>query len=279
MKKITTLLFVLLLASCTSKEQKIQKMIEDDLFRTLHDFKSYEPIETKIDSAYFENYMIPEVMSCAYKCLEHFDKYAEYIEEAANEQKYVEIWESSKFSFGRDNYIKAFEKMNSAIDKFQKERGKINEIHSEIRKLIAEHKSVTPEFIGWKAIHRFRCNTKGGTPNIVMIHYIIDKDFKEIIYQEEPYDEEMLKAKIQIDHALTEKSVRSEKAETIIKTAMAKKVKEYEPLGFGDPEETESGWKVLHKYTGLNKSGKKETYHYVFHFDKNVTKVIRVNKD
>jgi hypothetical protein len=288
MKKTITLLFILIITSCASKEEKIQKIIEGDLFKTLYDFKSYEPIETKIDSAYLENYMIPEVMPLAFECSKHFDRFSEYIDEARKEQKTMEIWRSSRSSFGYENYMEAYNKMGLAVDKFQTERVKINELYSEIRKLTGKHNFDKPEFIGWKAVHRFRAKTKGGHANIGTYLYIIDKEFKEIIYNEDIEDEEIIKAKAQIIHALEEEkeidndtkqvSVLSEKMQSIIKTAMPKRVKEYEPVSFGEPEEIENGWEILHTYKGLSKSGEKRVYLYVFHLDKNVTRVIKVSK-
>ena len=53
MRKILSFLFVfLLLCSCQSREEKVAELIKQEMFKTLYDFESYEPIETKIDSAF-----------------------------------------------------------------------------------------------------------------------------------------------------------------------------------------------------------------------------------
>ena len=49
MKKILFLfLFMPLLISCKSNEDKINDLIREQMFQTLYDYQSYEPIETHI---------------------------------------------------------------------------------------------------------------------------------------------------------------------------------------------------------------------------------------
>lgn len=45
-------LSVLAFASCMSKEEKAAQLINTEMSKTLYDFDSYEPIETKVTEAY-----------------------------------------------------------------------------------------------------------------------------------------------------------------------------------------------------------------------------------
>ena len=67
MRKILSFLFVfLLLCSCQSREEKVAELIKQEMFKTLYDFESYEPIETKIDSAFTSIYTDSIIKSYAY---------------------------------------------------------------------------------------------------------------------------------------------------------------------------------------------------------------------
>lgn len=50
----------------------------------------------------------------------------------------------------------------------------------------------TTRVVGWEVKHRFRCKTKGGSPDIGDCRYVLDKDFKKIIIQENTDDDEMV---------------------------------------------------------------------------------------
>ena len=57
MKKVLFLLVAIIaLVGCKSKEEKAAEMIKKELFKTLYDFDSYQPIETKVDSAFYSAY-------------------------------------------------------------------------------------------------------------------------------------------------------------------------------------------------------------------------------
>ena len=55
MKKLLSLAIFLIsglaMTSCQSNEEKAQELIRDNFFQTMHDFESYEPIETVVKDA------------------------------------------------------------------------------------------------------------------------------------------------------------------------------------------------------------------------------------
>ena len=50
-KYISIFVICLTFLGCTSREEKANKLIKQDMFKTLCDFECYEPIETQLDSA------------------------------------------------------------------------------------------------------------------------------------------------------------------------------------------------------------------------------------
>ena len=53
MKKILIYILLILLSACTTPEKKAKKLIESELYLTLNDFKSYEPVSySSLDSLY-----------------------------------------------------------------------------------------------------------------------------------------------------------------------------------------------------------------------------------
>ena len=66
MKKMLIVLFMAaLLLSCKSQTDKALKLIDREMFKTLHDYSSYEPIETSVDSAFTSIYRDTVVINYA----------------------------------------------------------------------------------------------------------------------------------------------------------------------------------------------------------------------
>ena len=61
-------------------------------------------------------------------------------------------------------------------------------------------------FIGWAAIHSFRCNTQGGNKTIGNYLFIFDKSFKTILNVFDAHDEDLVAAidKIGTAQAMTD---------------------------------------------------------------------------
>ncbi len=55
-KKIFGLMAIIIMgafvmSACTSREEKVAETIKNEMFKTLYDFESYQPVETKIDTS------------------------------------------------------------------------------------------------------------------------------------------------------------------------------------------------------------------------------------
>lgn len=54
---------IFILSGCKSKEEKALEIIKNEMFKTLYDFESYQPIETKIDSAFYLPILIQSLLN------------------------------------------------------------------------------------------------------------------------------------------------------------------------------------------------------------------------
>ena len=204
-------LFVALIASifvgCQSKEEKAEKLIKERLFKTLYDFSSYEPIETKIDSAFVSVYRDTTILAFAYLGIDYLEKANEYEKKFDDAIKMMEIWQDSYSSYGRSRYNDAKDDAYSNLEKY-KDSYESYLISSELIKKHAD--SIPSEFCGWEVKHRFRCKTKGGQYDIADMVYVFDFEMKEIIHSEDSGDKELNKLKSFIDEALSKSKKESD---------------------------------------------------------------------
>ncbi len=196
-------LFVLAFVSCKSKEEKAAELIKTEMSKTLYDFDSYEPVETKVTEAYQTAYndtsCLKMAMAIAYGLYEA-DK---YLKEAESAQERMDIWgpptyysssySDRKYYEYRDQVKDNMAKMTAAVDVI-KEVGRL--LQDSIAKLDGK------KIIGWEVRHRFRCKTRGGHASIGDYRYIISEDFKEILWQEDTDAEGYKAAKEMIETAI-----------------------------------------------------------------------------
>lgn len=149
MKKILSiLLFFPLFMSCKTNEEKIQDLIREQMFQTLYDYQSYEPIET--------SNIVEEIHS-----LENDSTIITFVKE----------------------YTKGEEKIGYATTEFKDE---MQEILDNVLDRRINYLSYTNELnkpYGYSLIHKFRAKNKGGLYNIYTKKYLIDKDYKRIIWE------------------------------------------------------------------------------------------------
>ena len=207
-----TLLFIvvsatMLLSGCKSKEEKANELIKDDMFKVLYDFASYEPIETNIDSAFTSVYTDSIITRHAYFIKIAIEKADEYLDEMKDARKTMEIWSDGYSSYSNSSYYEAKNKFNENLEKAKACTNMVT-LHSDSIKDRANF--IKKEFCGWKATHKFRCKTKGGSPDIGNYEYIFDKDFKEIINKEDLDDKDYTKIKELINEVLESKKESDE---------------------------------------------------------------------
>lgn len=206
MKKLLLLLVItsIFFAGCKSKEEKAQEAIKKEMFKTLYDFKSYEPIETKVDSSFYSIYTDTTILKHGYMIAAILKNANESLEKVKDAKSTMDIWGDLYSSYSVIKYNEAKEEFNKYMNEAELYLEMIK-AESDTIKSLAKKNNNKKIFNGWKVIHKFRCKTKGGDPTIGNYIYIFDKDMENIIYQEDTEDEDLNKAKDLIKEAIEKK--------------------------------------------------------------------------
>lgn len=152
------LLIVPLFVACKSNEEKIQDLIREQMFQTLYDYKSYEPIDMsditeEIHSLYNDSAIIMLVK-------EHTE--GEKMVGHAFKNKVEDIF---------------YEVLNS-------------------RRNVLFLTGELDQPFGYSVIHRFRAKNKGGVYNIYTKKYLIDKNLERIIWEYTIDEEDKVKKNV-----------------------------------------------------------------------------------
>lgn len=204
MKNITLsfCLFLLIFVSCKSKEEKAAELIKAELYKTLYDFSSYEPIETVVDSAFTTVYRDSIILSYGNTLTELLDKGNECIDKTKEAQPMMEIWGDSYSSYGNSKYYEAKQEFDSNLAIAKENMNKMYVINDSIRE---RAKGFKRTFCGWEAKHKFRCKTKGGYSDLADYVFLFDHKFKNVIYSEDTADESLIRIRNLIEEVLEEK--------------------------------------------------------------------------
>lgn len=193
MKHITyyfIICFVSLLCfSCKSKEKKAEELIRTELSKTMYDFDSYQPIETKVSVAkcgMFNDTACWRLGKTLAYGMEQFLEYKEKIEEA---RAHMNIWGRPSYyssSYSDNQYYKYKAQGEDAVALAMASLLVNKQIADELKDSI--NALDTTQVIGWEVIHDFRCKTRGGSPEIGHYRYVISRDFKTVYICEDTED-------------------------------------------------------------------------------------------
>jgi len=157
---------LLLLVSCSSPESKAKKAIKEELRLTLHNFKSYEPVQfgkLEVASSKFDD--VPEVKL-------YLDMSDAFLTKSKEYSIKADIYDSE---YSRDEYWK-YEKVSmSLLDSAKVYLDKVESI-----KL---HFVSKP--IGWQMTHTFRANSLGGNLGIHNYIFTINQELTKVIKSED----------------------------------------------------------------------------------------------
>lgn len=180
----------IILVSCQSKEEKAAEFIKNELSKILYDFESYQPIETTVTEAKMTMYNDSACWTKAAALAYGMKKATEYLEEMKDAKERMEIWRPSYYSssYSDNQYYKYKEEYEDNLEKAKNAYDICKGLAAELKKQIANLD--TAKVIGWEAKHRFRCKTRGGNSTIGDYRYVLDKDFKKVLLQEDTDDED-----------------------------------------------------------------------------------------
>lgn len=188
MKKYLPLfLFLAYLAvSCSpSPEKKAEALIKEAVLKTLVLPETYQSVETKLDSA-FTPIHDPKSISAILDLFQNNQK-MELVEEHIKYAKsQIALWSSplmKSTTYGREQYQQAKEEYDSYQETYEKLSINNEQRLEEIGKLFNKQ----PEYIGYRAHHRFRANDNDGTVYLSGYYFLFDKELSQIVAQ---WDEE-----------------------------------------------------------------------------------------
>lgn len=154
---VATLLF-----SCSSPEKKAQRAIKEDLRLTLHDFKSYEPVQ----------YGKLEIANSSWDDLPEVKSYLDSADDAlAKTKEYSEKADIYNFDYSSSEYME-YNKMSSDY---------LNRAHYYMGKTDSIKLHFIPQVIGWKMTHSFRAKNLGGNFKLGQYEFYFDKGITKVI--------------------------------------------------------------------------------------------------
>ena len=189
-------------SQCKSKEDKANELIKDYMFKNLYDFESYQPIETKIDSAFHTIYNDTTAMYYAYSMILSNEKQEDLESDYESIKTSIDIWCDSYSYYSSYCYKKCQECREQARENIRKRMFWMARVESYRDSLVSLSDTLQNSFIGWQVTHDFRCKTKGGNPDIGHYVFVMDKDLKSIISKKDLGDDDEKEIKSIIDESL-----------------------------------------------------------------------------
>ena len=172
------------ICSCQSREEKALATIRESMNKTLDDIKSYEPIETKIDSLKHDRYgdtLLVNIilrMKLTEGMMEDFEK------DYKKAKELFAIWDDPRM-YNYSNF--AFNKRKKAYDDMQIAAiglAALEQAQQEyLDTLLILDKEHTGELYGWRVSHKYRFKTKDGASSLNHLVYYMDKNCEKIIYK------------------------------------------------------------------------------------------------
>ncbi|MBF1463082.1 hypothetical protein [Prevotella pallens] len=177
-KVIGFILCLMVLGACSrTQEEKANLLIKEDIQKVLVKPDTYEPIETKLDSA-FAPYETPEFMENTLKCVQLFMEIEGYKEKIKDARSMMALYEDNLGS----PYLK--NEYNEYKAEYKEATNKRNEIEKRLKRLgkkLKELANAKREFIGYKAMHHYRADNNAGKTVLGTGFYLFDKDINTIL--------------------------------------------------------------------------------------------------
>lgn len=171
------LAFLVLCSCAQSTEDKVNSLIKNEMNRTLVKIKTYEPVETKIDSA-FTPLDAPEFLKTL-KEIVNLAQEAESINRLAEHAKTSMSIFSGPYSssFTQNEYRKHKEEYEKYSAQLKESQERIKKMGESLMPLFKKE----PSYIGYRVEHKFRYENEGGLTTFGNMLFIIDKDLKTIL--------------------------------------------------------------------------------------------------
>lgn len=188
---------LLTLSACgPTQEERAQSMAANYLKGVLYHFDSYEPLQTKVDSAFVSLSTDEEAIKLMLDMLKLFQSVQEYADKIEKAESSMEIWSPNRYSsaFTKGEYRRSKEEKDNNQELLDKTEGRIHKQFSKIKSrqsyLEAKTHLKMGDFDGWKVYHKFKNLNGAGTVDLFGEYvFFCDEDFNEkSAYSKEDYD-------------------------------------------------------------------------------------------
>ena len=190
-KVFLILIATLILMSCESREKKIQMAISQELKGVLYSFDSYEPIKTKIDSAYSTPYIDPMVKDLILSMGTLSPELEKATIDYNNALSHIALWNTNS-AFSRQQREEAIFKRDAAKNRILAIQSQLKSIMKELYTRVNEDNVKDKEFIGWFVTQRYKCNTRGGYPDFGDDVFVFNENITDCIFYMSSKDYETL---------------------------------------------------------------------------------------
>lgn len=166
------------LTSCASNQKKAEALVSRHLNTVLNDFKSYEPVSTKVDTLYNLPIWDKGILEKAKKVLFYKKSAAEFKGKADDASRLMDIWLLDFSSYGEAQYHEACN--NFYVNSIMSFKQTIDQLNNERDVVEMSSKLDTDEQIGWLITHKFRSNNAFGSSILTEALFLVDKGFKTV---------------------------------------------------------------------------------------------------
>lgn len=173
---LISFVLVFLLISCTSNEEMADELIRAEFHKTLFDFASYDPIETKIDSLYLSVYSDSIILEDALQLKLNVDESTKYLEKAKDNLSTMDIYSGGYFSRQYNEASREFDENMSIAQTYLNKAAEYQGL------ILKRSKEIKSTFMGWQINHTFRCKSAGGIFSITKSLFYTDENFKKVLY-------------------------------------------------------------------------------------------------
>lgn len=179
MKRILFVVLAIVTISCTqSPQKKAEALIKETIQKTLALPNSYQPVETKLDSA-FSPFHDPAFIALYIDLYEKAVQMELLKEEVNSAKSSMAIWSGPySSSFGKEQYRQAKEEYNTAKENLDRMTERVEKKGAELRAMSEKE----PEFIGCRVRHTYRADDNGKTV-LLEKFFLLDKDITTIVAQ------------------------------------------------------------------------------------------------
>lgn len=180
-KKLLFIATLFAMISCSqSSQEKVNALIELELKKSLYHPETYDPAETIVDSAFtpFDDPTFYEkTINLCRLGVEMEDYEYKIKDEKSDMAHYKDMLQIMYSNSDKESYDQAKENYEKYLAEKKETEGKIEKLVDELKSELEKE----PQFIGFKARHRYRAQNNGGQTVFGEVKFLFDKDITKIV--------------------------------------------------------------------------------------------------